>query len=165
MDANKKLTIFIGVYTDTTRLVLTGLVPFILIASGTLAFPISFVLIRLYKHWRHVGSIQMIAGPDLATTTVEPHEFLEFLRGRLARRFIDGPQALNLRLAEMDLERDQDGRFRVNDFFCREETWRTTLSHLVNQSEVVLMDLQIFQVLCVAATASPPLANHHGIIG
>ena len=98
----------------------------------------------LDKHWRHVGSIQMIAGPDLATTTVEPHEFLEFLRGRLARRFIDGAQALNLRLAEMDLERDQDGRFRVNDFFCREETWRTTLSHLVNQSEVVLMDLRRF---------------------
>jgi len=41
------LTIFIGVYTDTNRLVLTGLVPFILIASGTLAFPISFVLVRL----------------------------------------------------------------------------------------------------------------------
>src|SRR5271165_3842966 len=50
MRADKKLTIFIGVYTDTTRLVLTGLVPFILIASGTLAFPISFVLIRLYRH-------------------------------------------------------------------------------------------------------------------
>jgi hypothetical protein len=98
----------------------------------------------LDKRWRHVGSIQMIAGPDLATTTVEPHEFLDFLRGRLTRRFIDGPQALDLRLAEMDLERDRDGRFRVNDFFCREETWKTTLSRLVNQSEVVLMDLRRF---------------------
>ena len=98
----------------------------------------------LDKHWRHVGSIQMIAGPDLATTTVEPHEFLDFLRGRLARRFIDGREALDVRLAEMDLERDQDGRFRVNDFFCREETWRMTLCRLVDQSEVVLMDLRRF---------------------
>jgi hypothetical protein len=98
----------------------------------------------LDKHWRHVGSIQMIAGPDLAAITVEPHEFLDFLRGRLARRFIDGLEALDLRLAEMDLERDHDGRFRVNDFFCREETWRMTLSRLVGQSEVVLMDLRRF---------------------
>jgi len=98
----------------------------------------------LDKHWRHIGSIQMIAGPDLATTTVEPHEFLDFLRGRLARRFINGPEVLDLRLAEMDLGRDHDGRFRVNDFFCREETWRTTLFHLVSQSEVVLMDLRRF---------------------
>jgi hypothetical protein len=39
----------------------------------------------LGMHWRYVGSIQMIAGPDLATTTIEPHEFLDFLSGRLAR--------------------------------------------------------------------------------
>jgi hypothetical protein len=39
-------------------------------------------------------------GPDLATTTVEPHEFLGFLSGKLARRFIDGPETLDLRLSE-----------------------------------------------------------------
>ncbi|HSL31505.1 MAG TPA: hypothetical protein VK900_20045, partial [Anaerolineales bacterium] len=33
----------------------------------------------LAMHWRLVGSIQLIAGPDLAATTVEPHEFLDFL--------------------------------------------------------------------------------------
>jgi hypothetical protein len=98
----------------------------------------------LDKHWRHIGSILMIAGPDLASTTVEPHEFLDFLSGKLARRFIDGPQALELRLTEMDLARDRDGRFRVNDFFCREEAWKTTLARLLNQCEVVLMDLRRF---------------------
>lgn len=35
----------------------------------------------LGKSWRTVGSIQMIAGPDLATTTIEPHEFLDFVSG------------------------------------------------------------------------------------
>ena len=49
----------------------------------------------LEKHWRRVGSIQMIAGVDLATRTVEPHEFLDFVTGRLARRFIDGPATLD----------------------------------------------------------------------
>ena len=27
------------------------------------------------RYWRHVGAIRLIAGPDLAGATVEPHEF------------------------------------------------------------------------------------------
>ena len=103
---------------------------------------------RLYDvlgmHWRHAGSIWLIAGPDLATTTVEPHEFLDFLSRKLARRFIDGPQTLGLRLSEADIEPDRDGRYRVNDFFCHDDTWRMVLSHLVEESDAVLMDLRGF---------------------
>jgi hypothetical protein len=99
---------------------------------------------KLGTHWRYAGSIRLIAGPDLATTTVEPHEFLDFLSGKLARRFIDGPQTLDLRISEMDIEPDQDGRFRVNDFFCHDDTWKMVLSRLVRESDAVLMDLRGF---------------------
>jgi hypothetical protein len=98
----------------------------------------------LAKHWRHVGSIQLIAGHDLATETVEPHEFLDFLSGKLAGRFIDGADKLDRRVAEMDAEPDRDGRYRVNDFFCRDDTWKMVLSRLVSESDVVLMDLRGF---------------------
>ncbi len=96
------------------------------------------------KRWRHIGSIRMIAGPDLATTTVEPHEFLDFLTRKLARRFIDGPQTLERRIRETHLKPDRDGRFRVNDFFCFKDTWQMVLSRLVNDSDAVLMDLRGF---------------------
>ena len=95
-------------------------------------------------HWRHIGSIQMIAGPDLAAATVEPHEFLEFLTGKLARRFIGDRRTLELRLAEMDLKPDLDGRFRINDFFCFADTWKTVLHRLVSASDAILMDLRSF---------------------
>ena len=98
----------------------------------------------LAMHWRYVGSIRLIAGPDLTTSTVEPHEFLDFLSGKLARRFIDNSKTLDLRISEMDVQPDQDGRFRVNDFFCYEDTWRMVLSWLVDESNVVLMDLRGF---------------------
>ncbi|MFL6529973.1 MAG: hypothetical protein ACJ8KX_05845 [Chthoniobacterales bacterium] len=99
---------------------------------------------RVAQHWRYVGSIQFIAGPDLATTTVDPHEFLAFLGGKLARRFIDGARAFEKRLAEADLTRDFDQRFRVNDFFCQENAWQLVLSRLVRQSDAVLIDLRGF---------------------
>ena len=36
----------------------------------------------LSKRWLRAGSISMIAGPDLVTSTVEPHEFLDFINVR-----------------------------------------------------------------------------------
>jgi hypothetical protein len=98
----------------------------------------------LEKHWRRVGSIQLIAGVDLAARNVEPHEFLDFISGKLARRFINGPEALERRLSELDTEPDRDLRFRVNDFFCYDDTWRMVLSRLVRESDAVLMDLRGF---------------------
>ena len=92
------------------------------------AFSIGHRAERLFdavqKHWLHAGSIQMIAGYDLAFKTVEPHEFLDCLEGRLARRFIDSEATLAKRAGEVDLLPDRDGRFRVDEFFCEDNTWR-----------------------------------------
>jgi hypothetical protein len=96
------------------------------------------------NRWRHVGTVQLIAGPDLATSTVEPHEFLDFVSGRLDRQFIDGREAFDRRLAALDTRPDFDGRFRVNDFFCYQDTWQPTLRALVGRSGAVLMDLRSF---------------------
>ena len=96
------------------------------------------------KSWRTVGSIQMIAGPDLATTTIEPHEFLDFISGKLDRRFIDTGRTLDLRIDQMDLAPDREGQFRVTEFFCHDDTWKMTLARLADDSDAVLMDLRGF---------------------
>ncbi|HVK05978.1 MAG TPA: hypothetical protein VM490_21085 [Armatimonadaceae bacterium] len=94
--------------------------------------------------WRHVGSIQLIAGTDLASATVEPHEFLDFLGGRLARHFVGGPEDLARKWESRDLAPDPDGRYRVNEFFCHDDTWQSVLARLLSDSDVVLMDLRGF---------------------
>ncbi|MEO8149292.1 MAG: hypothetical protein ABI723_16725 [Bacteroidia bacterium] len=96
------------------------------------------------KHWRFAGSIQLISGPDLATTNLEPHEFTDYITGKLSRRFIGNPKDLEIRLSEMDNKPDRDGQYRVNDFFCYQNTWQMVLQKLVNKSNVVLMDLRGF---------------------
>lgn len=96
------------------------------------------------RYWRRVGSIQMIAGVDLVSRTVEPHEFLDFISGRLSRRFIDGEESLNRRMSERDMAPDRDLRFRVNEFFCYDDTWKMVLSRLVHDTDAVVMDLRGF---------------------
>lgn len=98
----------------------------------------------LSGHWRYIGNIQLIAGPDLVASTVEPHEFLDFVSGRLRRQFIASREVLDRRLAELDTGPDFDGRYRVNDFFCQDDTWRLTLKRLVAESDAVFMDLRGF---------------------
>ncbi|MET1083739.1 MAG: hypothetical protein ABWY12_11940, partial [Burkholderiales bacterium] len=98
----------------------------------------------LRKRWSRGGSIAMIAGPDLATTAVEPHEFLGFLAGKLGRAFVSGSQDLDRRAVAMDRKPDPDGRFRVAEFFCRADTWQPTMQRLVRESDAVMMDLRSF---------------------
>jgi hypothetical protein len=99
---------------------------------------------QLRKHWQPLGSIMMIAGPDLATSTVEPHEFLEFLSGRQAGRFVTDRGALQQRIDQTDWQRDPDGRYRINEFFCHNDTWQTTVEELASRSGATLMDLRSF---------------------
>jgi hypothetical protein len=104
------------------------------------------LLHRLGASWRHLGPVQMITGPDLIAATLEPHEFLDSLRGRLNRQFVVGPDDLRRRLAQLDLDPDPDGRYRVDQLFCHEDTWRPALQELAHRSDCTLIDLRGFSV-------------------
>jgi hypothetical protein len=96
------------------------------------------------RHWRHIGSVQMITGPDVALSTVQPHQFLDFLSRKLDRHFVRDQASLARSLAERDRVRDPDGRFRINNFFCHADSWQAAVPHLVENGEAVLMDLRSF---------------------
>ena len=103
---------------------------------------------RLYdalsKRWLRAGSISMIAGPDLVESTVEPHEFLEFLGGRLSRRFVRSDADVQRRLEARHSGTDPDGRYRVNEFFCYADTWQYAMRSLAAGADAILMDLRSF---------------------
>ena len=127
-------------------------------ANGRPAAPINLLFLRVFSlgkrseqvfdaisaHWRYLGSVRMIAGPDLAVTTVEPHEFLEYLSGKIDQAFIANADVLERRIAELDSGVDFDGRYRVNDFFCYDDTWKMVLSRLVKKNDAVFMDVRGF---------------------
>ena len=98
----------------------------------------------LAKHWRRVGSLQLITGPDLAQSTAQPHQLLDFVSGRLASHFIGDAGTLEARLDGVDRAADRDGWHRINNFFCRADTWQAVLARMVREGDVVLMDLRSF---------------------
>jgi hypothetical protein len=94
--------------------------------------------------WRHVGPVCLIGGPDLAAANIEPDEFLTFVGRRLRRLFIATRADLDDRLAAPDPPPDPDGRYRVEEWFCFDDTWRPAVAALIERSDVVLLDLRGF---------------------
>lgn len=94
--------------------------------------------------WRHAGPINMIGGTDLATALLEPNELMTFWSGKLRQGFVVGPADLQKRLDNLDEKPDPDRRYRINEFFCHDNTWRATVRALAQHSAVVLMDLRGF---------------------
>jgi len=96
------------------------------------------------ERWRLTGSVQMIGGTDLAGRTLDPGDVVGFVGGHLREQFVSGSEQLQQRLRGLDEARDPDGRFRVNEFLCHDDTWQGTLEALLLRSEAVLMDLRGF---------------------
>lgn len=98
----------------------------------------------LTTRWLRSGPITLIAGPDLVTRTAAPHEFLDFVGGRLAHNFVRGEADLARRLAQLEADPDPDGRYRVNELFCHADTWQAGMRALAARSDAILMDLRSF---------------------
>jgi hypothetical protein len=99
---------------------------------------------RVAQSWRFQGPVQLIAGVDLAMRTADPGDVLAFVNGHLAERYVATPGEVTERLGRLDLGRDPDGRFRVNEVYCRADTWKPTLEALLDMTDTVLMDLRGF---------------------
>lgn len=99
---------------------------------------------RVAAVWRLRGPVHLIAAPDLATRTVDPGDTLALIGGRLAEQYVGSVSELPHRMATLDRCPDPDGRFRVNEVYCHDDTWRPSLEALLDASDGVLMDLRTF---------------------
>lgn len=98
----------------------------------------------LTRQWRWVGSVELIIAPDLATEALSPDELVDFISFRLPRRFVRDESMIGRRLESLDLRPDRDGRYRVNELMCHDDTWRPTVEALMSNVDVILLDLRGF---------------------
>jgi hypothetical protein len=97
---------------------------------------------RLFSYWRFAAPVRIIAGADLAEANLEPDKFFALLRRRLPDEFIQSADQIAQRVDALDERRDPDGRFRVTELFCADETWRSTVESLIRKAGAILLDLR-----------------------
>jgi len=100
---------------------------------------------RVIEHWRLSGNTVLIAGTDLADRTIDADDVFTFLDGRLGERFIAQAGDIESRLQQFEFEPDVEGRYRINECYCHDNTWQQALDRLVGISDIVLMDLRNFK--------------------
>ena len=86
----------------------------------------------------------MIAADDAAADFIGIGQFIAYLRRKLRQYFVRSAGDLDRRMQMLDRAPDRDGRFRVNMFFCHDDTWRMTVQRLIGESPRILMDLRGF---------------------
>ena len=123
------------------------------------------LLDRIASSWRYLGPVRMIGGPDLAANNVEPDEFLAFVSGRTRRLFISGPADLAEGIRALETRTDRDARYRIDEFFCFDDTWRPTVDELLARSDAVLMDLRSFGANNLGSTHELQLLASRGALG
>jgi hypothetical protein len=99
---------------------------------------------RIASRWQRFGPVTTIAAPDAAADTVDPGDLLRFAAGRIGESFVTSKDDLVQRLATMDIEPDRDGRFRIDEFCCRDDTWQATVVALIARADAIVMDLRGF---------------------
>ena len=99
---------------------------------------------RLVARWRWFGPVTLIAAPDVLARTVDPGDFLRFAAGDIASSFVGTQADLQRRLAALDTAPDPDGRYRINDFCCRDASWQATVVPLIERADAVVMDLRAY---------------------
>jgi hypothetical protein len=102
------------------------------------------LLDELAYRWRYVGPIIMIGGPDMVRASIDAGEASNFLRGRFDDDFIHDEQVLENKAVNLDDRADPDGRFRINEFFCRQDMWQQAVQRLMGMSDTILLDLRGF---------------------
>lgn len=100
---------------------------------------------QVIERWRLTGNTVLIAGTDLLDRTIDAEDIFTFIDRRLGERFIRSPSEVAPRLAAFELAPDAEGRYRINECYCHDQTWQAALAALVGISDVVLMDLRSFK--------------------
>ena len=93
--------------------------------------------------WRHVGSIDIVVGVDVAVHTLGAVALQDFLLGRIDRLIVTSSADVEAR-GRATLKAAVDGRYAINEFLCLANVWQAVVDRLVDSADVVLMDLRGF---------------------
>jgi hypothetical protein len=102
------------------------------------------LLDAIQSRWQLAGPVLEIAGPDLAKLNLDLNEFIHLVTFKLHDLFQPGEAPVEVLAASLDLALDREGRFRVNEVFCFDTSWRGVVEQLMGLSDAVLLDLRGF---------------------
>ncbi|MEQ1684533.1 MAG: hypothetical protein ABL916_12855 [Burkholderiaceae bacterium] len=102
------------------------------------------LLDAIQSRWQFAGPVLEIAGPDLAKLNLDLNEFIHLVTFKLHDLFQPGEATPRMLEASLDLALDHEGRFRVNEVFCFDTSWRGVVEQMMGLADAIVLDLRGF---------------------
>jgi hypothetical protein len=102
------------------------------------------LLDTLQARWQLAGPVLEIGGPDLLKLNLDIHEVIAFINFRLHELFQPAAVPADVLARGLHMGLDHEGRFRVNELFCFDTSWKLVVEQLLGLADVVLLDLRGF---------------------
>jgi len=96
----------------------------------------------IQERWRYIGAVDQAGGPDMVDLNVDPYEFSKFITGSLHELYL--PEALSgdKLMARFEHAPDSEGRYRINEMFNFNTSWRGNVEQLILNSPTILLDVR-----------------------
>jgi hypothetical protein len=93
----------------------------------------------LTNGWQWIGTRLRLDGPG--TSGSKARDLVNYFAGRVDRSIVEDDAELQAAVAEFRERPDSQLRFPVNSVQCSNATWKDALEHMIDRSDVVVMDL------------------------
>jgi hypothetical protein len=96
----------------------------------------------IQERWRFVGAIDQAGGPDMVDLNVGPYKCSKFMSGSLHELFLPEAVSGERLMARFEHRPDREGRYRINEMFNFNSSWRGNVEQLILNSPTILLDVR-----------------------
>lgn len=100
------------------------------------------LLVRIQERWRYIGAVDQAGGPDMVDLNVDPYEFSKFITGSLHELYLPEAISGDRLMGRFEHEPDREGRYRINEMFNFNTSWRGNVEQLILNSPTILLDVR-----------------------
>lgn len=122
------------------------------------------LLHRIQERWRYIGAVNQAGGPDLLDLNVDPYECSKFMTGSLHELFLPEAVSGEKLMSRFEHAPDREGRYRVNEMFNFNTSWRGNVEQLIINSPTILLDVRGLTAEREGTSFEVGLLAEHGLL-
>jgi hypothetical protein len=96
----------------------------------------------IQERWRYVGAVNQAGGPDMVDLNVDPYECSKFMTGSLHELYLPEAVSGEKLMTRFENAPDREGRYRINEMFNFNTSWRGNVEQLILNSPTILLDVR-----------------------
>ena len=123
------------------------------------------LLHRLQERWRYIGAVHQAGGPDLIDFNVGPYACAKFMSGSLHDLYLPEAVSGEKLMGRFSHAADREGRYRINEMFNFNTSWRGNVEQLILNSQIILLDVRGLTAEREGTSFEVGLLARHALLG